>query len=146
MNQITDTGQENKLTDQMLRSVVGTGPWVRFFSVLGFISVGFMVLGGLAMLVMSLIGGAMAPSTGMAFMLPLAALYFVIGVVYFFPSLFLWQSASAVVRMKQGAVCEGLETALEKLRKFWKFIGIFTIVFLVLYPIFIVVLLIAGLM
>jgi len=146
MNQTAETGNEIRLTDGMIRSIGGTGPWVRFFAVLGFISVGFMVLGGLAMLLMSLVGGAIASSTGIALMIPLAAVYFVIGVVYFFPSLFLWQSASAIVRMKQGAVGEGVETALDKLRKFWKFIGIFTIVFLVLYPVFIVVLLVAGLM
>ena len=147
MNQpITEQSAGITLSNNMIRSIARTGPWIRFFSVLGFISVAFMLVASVFMIVMALVGGSISREPGLAFLLPMAILYLVIAIVYVFPSLFLWQAASAVVRLKHGAVAEGVEMALEKQRKFWKYIGIFTIVFVVLYPIFALTIVFFGMM
>ena len=147
MNQpLQETEQRYALNENMIRSIARTGPWIRFFSILGFISVGFMLLGGIVMAFIVVIGGSLSREPGMLMMLPLSVLYVLLAVVYIFPSLYLWQTASAVVRLKQGMVVAGMETALEKQRRFWKFIGIVTIAFIALYPIFVLAMVFAGMM
>ncbi len=143
MNQASS---QPNLTEGMVRSITGSGPWIRFFAVLGFISVGFLLLGGIVMAAVFLLGGAIGRQPGMMFMLPVSILYIVFGIVYLFPSLYLWQAASAIVRVRKGDLSAGTADALERQRKFWKFIGIVTICFLALYPVFIVVMIVGGLM
>ncbi len=143
----TMTGKEEKppaLSATMIESVKGIGPWTRFMSVLGFISVGLLIIGAAVMLGISLfarnLGGAMPG--GM--MIGMSIFYVIIAILYIFPSLYLWSTAGAVVRMKKGDIPGGMETALAKQKSFWKFIGIVTIVFLVMYPIFIILMVVFG--
>ena len=81
MNQETN---QPMLTDDMIQSITGSGPWIRFFSVLGFISVGFMLLGGIIMAAVFVMGSAIAREPGMMFMLPMSILYIVFAIVYLF--------------------------------------------------------------
>ncbi len=128
--------RQNLLTPGMIQSVKGIGPWARFLAIMGFISVGFMLIVSAFMLVAGILGGTLSNDLGGAALLILMTiLYVIMAVVYIFPALYLWQTASAVVRLKGGAIQEGMETVLEKQRKFWKFVGIVVIVFLVLYPV-----------
>jgi len=142
---MSDTKEKQpKLTPAMIESVKGIGPWTRFMSVLGFISVAFLIIGAAVMLGISLfarnLGGAMPG--GM--MIAMSILYVIIAILYVFPCLYLWGTAGAVVRMKKGDIPGGMETALAKQKSFWKFIGIVTIVFLVMYPIFIILMVVFG--
>ncbi len=135
------------LTDTMVESVKGMGPWVRFLSVMGFISVGFMILGAAIMLGISLFAKNVGRNTmpgGM--MTAMSILYVIIAILYIFPSLYLWHTASAVVRMKKGDIVGGMETVLAKQKSFWKFVGIMVLSLLIIYPIFIIGVLVFGAM
>ena len=136
MEPASDTNQSAVITPAMIHSVSGLGPWTRFLAIMGFITVGFMLIVSAFLLVAGILGGTVSRDLGGTVVpIMMTVMYVIMAVVYLFPALYLWQSAGAVVRLKNGAVREGMETALEKHRKFWKFIGILVIVFLVLYPI-----------
>ena len=133
------------LTDTMIASVKGIGPWTRFLAVLGFISVGLMILAGAGMMGISIFAGNVrggAMPAGM--MIGISILYVIMAILYIFPSLYLWNTAGAVVRIKKGDVVGGMETALAKQKSFWKFVGIMMVVFLVMYPVFIIVIAVFG--
>ncbi|NOZ13167.1 MAG: hypothetical protein GXO69_05900 [Acidobacteria bacterium] len=135
------------LTETMIESVKGIGPWARFLSVMGFISVAFMLIGAAFMLGIGLFAnnlGRSAMPNGM--MIAMAVLYVIIAILYIFPSIYLWNTAAAVVRMKKGDIVAGMETALAKQKSFWKFVGIMVISLLVIYPIFIIGVLVFGAM
>lgn len=133
---VPGTNQSGVITPAMIQSISGLGPWTRFLAIMGFISVGFMLIVSAFLLVAGIVGGSITRDPGGAVVsIMMTVMYVIMAVVYIFPALYLWQIAGAVVRIKNGAVREGMETALEKHRKFWKFAGILVIVFLVLYPI-----------
>ena len=56
----------SELTGSMIDSVKGMGPWMRFFSILGFVGVGFMMVFGFAMLVLSVTVPAKSGNLGMS--------------------------------------------------------------------------------
>lgn len=132
------------LTDEMVRSITGTGPWIRLMSILGFVSVGFLLLGGILMAATSVMGSAIDRQLGIMFLMPMSILYMLLAIVFFFPSLYLWQTAGAIIRVRKGELSAGTATALDRQRKFWKFIGIVTICLLALYPVLIVVIIFGG--
>ncbi|NOY23910.1 MAG: hypothetical protein GXO70_10435 [Acidobacteria bacterium] len=134
------------ITGAMIESVKGIGPWTRFLSVMGFISVGLMIIAAAGMLGISLFAGGLGGNTPAGMIIAISALYVIIAILYIFPSLYLWNTAGAVVRMKKGDIVGGMETALAKQKSFWKFIGIMMIVLLVMYPVFIIVIVALGAM
>jgi len=144
----TMTDKEEKppvLSASMIDSVKGIGPWTRFMSVMGFISVGLLVIGAAVMLGISLFANNMGGGTMPAgMMIGMSIFYVIIAILYIFPSLYLWSTAGAVVQMKKGDIVGGMETALAKQKAFWKFVGIMLIVFLVMYPIFIILMVVFG--
>ena len=96
-----------------------TQPWVRFLSIAGFVSAGFMILGGLA-------GGALGVATGGQEAAVLLFLYPLLGVLYIYPSLCLLRYGNAIrqyLASRQGA---DLVSALDAQRSFWKFAGVLT--------------------
>ena len=136
-----------KLTATMIESVKGIGPWTRFMSILGFISVAFMIIGAAVMLGISLFANNLGrPAMPGAMLIAMSVLYVIIAILYIFPSIYLWNTAGAVVKMKKGDIVGGMEIALAKQKSFWKFIGIMVIVFLVMYPVFIIGMVLFGVM
>jgi hypothetical protein len=103
-----------------------TKPWVRFLSVLGFIGVGLMCLAGA-------FGAAAAVVTGDPNMVAVSLIYPVAALLYLFPSLFLFRYASRIADFLRGGQAAQLEAALAAQKSFWKFVGILTVVMLVLY-------------
>lgn len=142
---MSDTKEKQpRLTPGMIESVKGIGPWTRFMSVLGFISVAFLIIGAAVMLGISLFAGNLGGAMPGGMMIAMSILYVIIAILYVFPCLYLWGTAGAVVRMKKGDIPGGMETALANQKSFWKFIGIVTIVFLVMYPIFFILMVVFG--
>ena len=122
----------------VINHLVRTRGWVRLCSVLGFISSALMILAGLAML----LGGA-ASSTlankssssiyGSGMMAGMGIFYLVFSILYIFPSLRLWQYASSISNLESSQQTLDLETALDRQRSFWKFVGIMITVTIILY-------------
>lgn len=121
-------------TMELLRQ---TRPWVIFFSVLGFLATGLMLLVGLFITV----GGMATRAAGMRVWIGL--LYVAFAAIYLFPSIFLWRYGMRIGSLVARGHAEDLELALEAQKSFWRFTGILTIVVIVLYVVAIVVMMVA---
>lgn len=121
--------------DAIVGKLRQTQPWLRFMGILAMIATVLMLLGGAgAALIggLALAGVIQVPSVN-AILLPLGLLYMALACVYLFPALHLLRSAAAIRRLGTGAGHGDLLASLEGQRRFWKFVGITAIVFLVLY-------------
>ena len=120
------------VTENALGYLKGTSPWVKFLAVVGFVATAFMVLGGLFMFV----GAALAPANSR---LP-AAFFPAVGVIYLVMSLFFCLIPSILLMRYGRAITDipasgqkSMEHALQRQKTFWKYVGIFTVVWLVCY-------------
>lgn len=113
-----------------------TKPWVRLLAVLGFIGIGFMILGSLAMLAVSSAShSAMPLGAGVGIML----VYLVMAGFQFPAALFLNRYASRIGTLVDSGSPEALQEALAAQKSFWRYVGILTLVFICLYVVVIVV-------
>ncbi|MFZ4785088.1 MAG: hypothetical protein ACOYLH_06380 [Flavobacteriales bacterium] len=142
-NQTIDAGFSNtsSITTQIQENLRIAGKWGRFLAILGFIGLGFMILGSISMFAF-ISNSRISGSNGMT-MSGIGFLYLAIGILYFFPTLFL-------LRLSNAALNTGLygnETDLEEmtlnLKKLFKFIGILTIITIGIYILVIIFSLIA---
>jgi len=101
-----------------------TGGWARFLAIVGFCSIALLLV--FAFFVGSLMSslGMGAQLAGMEFLMGLY--YFIIALLYFFPTLFLFRFASNVIDAVQANDTATLVTALRNLKSCFKFIGILT--------------------
>lgn len=112
------------ITEYMLQLMRETGPWTRFLSIIGFITVGIMLLVGLVMV----LGLSFLPrGTGGPAMAFMGIFYMASSLLYLFPSLYLFKYASAVKRLRESGQ-SAVEDALLYQKSFWKFVGIVTII------------------
>lgn len=141
MNEFIDEKRSVNNEEEMRLSSVGIGylletaKWARFLSIVGFVFVGLMVLGGLVMSVtmMALVGPAML----------VGFLYVVMAVIYYFPILYLYKFSNDLKEAINRRDNEQLERALGSLQSHYKFLGVFTIVILSIYAL---MLLFSGIM
>lgn len=142
------TMQLDGAAQQALKS---TGKWAMFFSVLGFIGVGLMVLigifaGGAMMLASS--NFANEPSAGFAgglFGGGMMLMYVIIGSIYLFPLIKLFKFSQTIEVALKKQDDNMLTTALVHLNKHYKILGYYTIVIFGLYiVVFIAAMLFGG--
>ena len=109
-------------------ALAGTKPWVRLCSILLFISAALMiVVGGLAgvMGAVALGGGAETAA--------LAIVYPVTGLLYLIPALYLFRYANRIGEYLSGGQEVQLELAIDAQRSFWKFVGILSVIAIVIF-------------
>ena len=113
------------ITTTMLKYLAQTRPWVRFLSVIGFIFIGFFA-------VTAVVAAIALFASGNAFsdlpVILIGLLYVGIGLVYFFPVLFLHRFATELKRLNPQNATQAIEQALGHQKSFWKYVGILTIV------------------
>ncbi|QOV89390.1 DUF4339 domain-containing protein [Humisphaera borealis] len=134
------------VTPRIIAALVETKPWVRLFSVLLFIAVGIMGLAGLIQL-LGVVGFASSSRRGGG--VAALGLLSVVGTVllsllYFFPAMYLGRYASRIADLSRSRRQSDLEAAMEAQKSYWKFIGILTLIVIVIYAIVFVVVLGAG--
>lgn len=140
---ISANAQSGQVSEEVVGLLRSTKPWVRFLAVLGFIGLALLVLGCFAILVIPL-GGPMGsmplgPRIGAAFA------YLLMGLVQFPAVLFLNRYAGRIARLAASGDAGDLEDALRAQKSFWKYVGILTLVMMILYILIIVgVLIFAG--
>jgi hypothetical protein len=118
--------------EEMLAEIKGMQPWLRFFSILGFILTAmfiFVAIFGAAILAQ----GAKSQSLGL--ITPIAAFIFYGGVAWFmlFTSLKLFWAADRAGEIQSDPSREKLIEFLRLNRKFWKAVGIFYVAAIALY-------------
>ena len=120
--------------------------WTSFFSILGFISIAFIVIGAI------LVATVYAPMLNMvsqqqglpAIGLPLAITYVVSALLYFMPVWYLFKFSR---KMKSALATKNddvLADAFENLKSHFKFLGVLTIIVISLYVLLFVFSLVAG--
>lgn len=123
--------------------------WAKFLSIVGFIICGLMVIGGL--LVSTLFSafkdqfdtelGSMGTLGSMILMIWI----FIIALIYFFPTLYLFNFASKMQTAIRINDQETLNNSFKNLKSCFKFFGVTLIIVLCLYAVTIIFTLIAGL-
>jgi hypothetical protein len=104
----------------LLEPLLATKLWVRLCSVLGYIFTVVIILSGIGLMFGAKIAGVQ--SAGVAAGVGVG--YLIMGVLYFFPSLYLGQYASAISRAAESKNVEDIKDALMRQKSFWKFVGI----------------------
>ncbi len=124
---------EALITPRISEALARTKPWVRFLSILGFISCGFLVLVALFVMLagdaglfseMGLAGGIAGVAIG--------AIYLVYALLYAVAAYFMYRYADKIRDLLSGGGTQALEEALEFQKSFWRFVGILTLVFLII--------------
>jgi hypothetical protein len=131
-------------TARAMQSLVDTRPWVRLVSILMFIGVALTVLGA----ALTLLGAAAAGSragagAGAALLLP-ALMNLGIGVLYFFPAMYLSRYAGRIAELTAMRREDKLEQAIDAQRSFWKFVGIMIIISILLVLVVVVLMVVLG--
>lgn len=112
----------------------GTRPWVRLIAVLGFVGAGLLIVFGL----FALLGGGasmfgdLGAGEGAA-IVGMGIAYLLLGLLYVMPCLHLVRYAGRITRLVQGGGAATLVDALEQQRRFWRLVGIYSLVMLILY-------------
>jgi len=118
-----------------------TARWAKFLAIVGFVLLGILILGGVFMtFAMGRMGGALGALSGTAML----AVYVVLGVLYFFPTYYLFRFASLIKPALIGSDQQTFNEALFYLRKAFRFIGIVTLILLCLYALIFIVAIVAG--
>jgi len=128
--------QDDVVTPRILAAMKQTRPWVTLMAVLGFIGTGFMVLGGIAVVLVAPAGLPGGRALGLIYLIG-AAMYGV-------GSTLLYRYRSSIASIERGYGLEALENALEHQKSFWRFIGITTAVVLGIYVLGIVAAVVVG--
>ena len=125
MDDVQRRSSELKITSHMVDSMRSTRPWAMFISILGFITVGFMLLAAIVIMVL----GSVLPQEIDGFPAVLMGImYIIMSFFYLVPSIYLFRYASAIGSFLDTMSESEMESALSNQKSFWKFIGILGIV------------------
>lgn len=121
--------------------------WARFLAIIGFIMCGLIVLAGIfaGSFFSMFMSSGMQDFEGMDGGVPagmggiMAVVYIIVALIYFFPCLFLYRFAkqmkTAIATNEQGA----LNSSFQNLKTLFRFMGILTIIMIVIYVIAILI-------
>jgi hypothetical protein len=112
-----------------------TKPWVRLMSVLGFIGSALMLVLGIFMPFL----GAVSEEFGVVGGVAMGLVYLFVGFFYFFPSLLLFRYANAIRDLLKSGDNSAMESALAHQKRFWRLVGIATLVMPALYAVILVI-------
>ncbi|MDR0487610.1 MAG: hypothetical protein LBG91_05125 [Treponema sp.] len=139
---IQDTGVF--LSETMLRYLKEASPWLRFAGILGFIGCGFITFGGLIFMIIALTNSGLADDFGQFPLWLVALIYVPLGVLFFFPSRFIYNFGSKIRNYQFSNSEQDLELAFKNNKSLWKFLGIMSIVNLAFIPLSVVMAVIGG--
>jgi hypothetical protein len=121
--------------------------WSKFLSIIGFIITGFFMVAGLVLAVFYATVGKDLPSTGPFSVLSpnmLGGIYFIFALFYLWPVIYLNNFANFASRAVKSGETQLLTKALRNLKRLFLFMGILTIIALVVYLILIIAIVVAG--
>ena len=118
------------ITEAGKKDVLTTAKWSKFYAVLSFIGVAICVLMGILLLVSGHFMAKIQPDLSAAMLAPLGLVYIIIGGVLVMPALYLLQFSQKAEQAIAESNTEMMEQALNRMKSYWKFMGIFTIVML----------------
>lgn len=122
------------ISESAMNYLTETGKWTKFLSILGFIFIGLIVFMALFLgtILSSLTGGQMDNwPNGMQGLF--GGLYLIMGIVYFFPTFYLWKFSQKLKLAISTQNSNELNAAFSNQKSFYKFWGIFIIVAIGIY-------------
>jgi hypothetical protein len=130
-------GYQLYLTDEAVSHIATIRKWAMFFAVVMFLASGFLIIFGLLFTVITRFAGEL-PAFGFVPVTALSVLYIGLGVVYFFPAYYLLRFSTYAKQAIAAANVTALTDALRNLKSHYVFIGVGTIVAIILYVLVIV--------
>ena len=132
MQEVFTELEQLKITPSAKGFLKETASWCKFLSILGFISLGLLLLGSffIGILYSSLPQVAAFPYNLGTLM---TVFYVVIVIIYIFPIYYLYQFSAKVKKALLLKDDEVLTSAFKMLKSHYKFIGVFTIITLSIY-------------
>ncbi len=132
------------LTEQSKEFLREAAKWAYFLGIIGFIFIGFMVIGSFSIgRVFSTLGSAAGGVPGVSGGM-IAGIYIAMALLYFFPVLYLFNFGKNMKQALNENDTEKLENGFKFLKSHYKFVGILTIVLLSFYALAIVGAIIGG--
>jgi len=124
-----------------------TGSWGKFFAILMFISIVFMVLAGIGMIFfLGAMGSAYgAPGMSIGITTGLGLFYVMLAALYIMPGIYLWRFSTMIKSSINSNDQTQFTNAIVNLKSCYKFFGIMTIVIMGLYIVGIVISVFVGL-
>lgn len=135
------------ITEDIRSYIYETAKWAKFLSIIGFIGAGFLVLISFSVgAIMSVAGTLLGPANPYAAMGSgiLTITMLLTALLYFYPSFILFKYSTAARKAVLYEDQHSLAVAALKMKSFFKFWGILTIVMLAFYVVFFLVALVAG--
>ena len=117
-----------------------TRKWAKFLAIVGFVFMGLMALVSIGMFAFSSVMGSMMPFP----MSGVGIFYLLFIVLYCVPIYYLFQFSNKAKYALESRHTQTLTDSMQYLKSHYKFMGIFTIVMLSLYPIMIIGAIIFG--
>lgn len=131
---------EMKLSTESLENLRLTARWTQFLSIVGFIGLGLMILGALVLVTVNNSVSSFSRYNSDMDMSTLAIVYFVMGVIYFFPIYYLYQFSLKMKRSIDSKDSVTFTEATRFLKSHYQFVGILAIIIISLY----ILLILAG--
>ncbi len=144
-NNVSGTGLDIGGTSRSY--LLETAKWSKFLAIVGFVMIGLFVVVaiGIGFFMGSQFDGMMGGASAMGG-IGIAAMYLLIALLYFFPTLYLYRFAkqmrAAIDNNNQGA----LDESFGNLKSCFKFMGIMTVVMLIFYALMLIFGIGAGIM
>jgi hypothetical protein len=132
------------LNAESLNYLSETRKWTMFFAILGFIGIGFMVLGAFFMGIVSSVGGAFGGMQETWILGVISIVYLAMAGLYVFPVLYLMRFSTKIKSAVETSDQNNLAIAFQNLKSHFKYMGILTISIIGLYILAIFVFLIVG--
>jgi hypothetical protein len=121
---VSSTNTNNSLSQLMLEDLQKTAPWINFISIVGFILSGFMIIAAIFILVASIAGRNAGMGIGMFIV------YLILAIVMIYPNIYLNNYARYLKEFTFYNNPDSLESAFLMQRKFWKYMGVLTIIYI----------------
>jgi len=140
------SGSDLKLTSELKSYFNETAKWANFLAIVGFIGLGLMVV--LSIFMMFAMGAVLTQASGLGGGLlgsvGIGVLYLLLALLYFFPTRFLYRFAKNMKLAEATGDHANYVEGFKNLKSFFKFIGIFTAIFVGIYLLIIVFALVMG--
>lgn len=138
-----------QVTNRAKNFLATAASWGKFLAIMGFIGTAIMVLAGIVMIFVGAAASGFSglnqnPVFGALGGVGIGFIYLILALVYFFPSLYLFNFSSKTKASIRNSESLELEEGFKNLKSLFMFMGISTIVMIALYFLIIIFALIAG--
>lgn len=134
---LDDNLTTDNLSDFFKSNLLEAAKWAKFIAIVGFVVIGLMVLAGFGFI---FAGSSLMHYAGLGggfFGSLLSLFYIAITLLYFLPCLYLYKFGNNVQKGIYNSQ-NTLDTGIQNLKRFFKFVGFFTIIILALYALMLI--------